>query len=492
MLKADSLPIRTSAEMLALAPAGATGLIVASHELKKGEITSITRRVAVGWQHKTDDGCNQLRDASAKFKETEFLALDPKAECKDTNGHFLKGKIDRATGWVIRAIALTIVKCWARYEDAITTIPIAVAQAVTVPDNPFQSLVSSPGQLRKCELDRILNLANESKSIHAFLAWLLKQELQPDTRNELAKRAPNGADGAITFYMQNGDEIKVLVGGVALRIRSLAPKSVIVPTPVIPAKPVIAPEPVIAQTLPDVPGFIQLAALAVSRKVAFEGNCAAPESAFITDGRAMFVKSACDIKFAQQKPIEVGRYGPKNPVPDASLKKLFDGTVEQATVEAQIWDYALASKVEGHKNDVETLACLTTAKHDFIIVCAHKLRFAQRNTGADSVRVAATEPEKHPVLLLKAGQPAAVIMVVTKPEAVASFKKALLEHGKAETIAAKPAVELPPDSPSYLPSELPPPGIQIVKRRIAPTRNGYVGVGPETTITSRGVSVKYQ
>jgi len=116
----NALPVRTSAEMLALAPANATGLIVASHELKKGDAIQITRRVAIGWRHKTDDGCTQLRDATAKFCETEFLAVDPKAECKDGSGHFLKGKIDRATGWVIRAIALTIVKCWARYEDAIS------------------------------------------------------------------------------------------------------------------------------------------------------------------------------------------------------------------------------------------------------------------------------------------------------------------------------------------------------------------------------------
>ena len=490
MLKADSLPIRTSAEMLALAPAGATGLIVASHELKKGEITSITRRVAVGWQHKTDDGCNQLRNVTAKFNETEFLAVDSKAECKDSNGHFLRVKIDRATGWVIRAIALTIVKCWARYEDAITAVPIAMAQAVIAPGNPFQSLVTAPSQLRKSELDRVLNLANESKSIHAFLGWLLKQDIQPETRNELAKRAPNGADGAITYYMENGDEIKVLVGGVALRIRSLAPKSVITQAPVIASKPVIAPEPVIAQTPPAVPGFLPLADLVVSRKAAFEGICSAPESAYITDGRVLFVKSECDEKFANPKTVNVGRDGPRTHVSEECMTKIYRAAVEHATVEAQVMEYMFASQADGHQSAIQPFACITTAKHDVIIVDAHKLRFAQQKTGADSVRVATTKPEKSPIVLFKNGKPVAIIMTFPAPDAAMAFKNMLLAH--QHSADAKPAAVLPPDSPSYLPSELPPPGIQIVKRRIAPTQNGYVGVGPETTITSKGVMVKYQ
>ena len=197
-----------------------------------------------------------------------------------------------------------------------------------------------------------------------------------------------------------------------------------------PAK--VAPIPLV----PSLPAFRPLSELSVSRKNAFLGNCAAPESPFVTDGRILLLKSACEPKFAQSKTVKVGCYGPDSPAPLRYLKPLFDEAAKNSTVEGQIMGFAIAKDVGCIQETDQLLACITTERGDIIVMDAEKLRFIQQKTGADSVRVAAKDPCKRPVLLVKAGQPIGVAITCHAPNAAAAFKKMLSASSQFAVLAS--------------------------------------------------------
>ena len=189
----------------------------------------------------------------------------------------------------------------------------------------------------------------------------------------------------------------------------------------------------LASTLP---AFRPLSELSVSRKDAFLGNCAALESPFITDGRILLLKSACEPKFAQSKTVKVGCYGPDSPAPLRYLKPLFDEATKNSTVEGQIMGFAIAKEVGCIQENDQPLACITTDRGDIIVMDAEKLRFIQQKTGADSVRVGVKDPCKRPVLLVKAGQPVGVSITCHAPNAVAVFKNMLSASSRPAVLAS--------------------------------------------------------
>ena len=187
---------------------------------------------------------------------------------------------------------------------------------------------------------------------------------------------------------------------------------------------------------PALPAFKPLSELSVNRKNAFLGNCAAPESPFITDGRILLLKSACESKFAQSKTVKVGCYGPDSPAPLRYLKPLFDEAAKNSTVEGQIMGFATAKDVGCIDSDDQSLACITTERGDIVVMDAEKLRFIQQKTGADSVQVSSKDPCKRPVLLMKAGQPVGVSITCHAPNAVAAFKKMLSASSRFAVLAS--------------------------------------------------------
>ena len=169
------------------------------------------------------------------------------------------------------------------------------------------------------------------------------------------------------------------------------------------------------------PAFRPLADLTVNRKRAFLGNCAGEQSAYVTDGRVLFVKSACEPRFAQSKTVTVGGYGPAAPVREDQLQKVFDEAVRGATCEAEILGYVWGKDIGRSEN--EMFACIATGSGAVVVVDADKLSFIQQQTGGEGVRVMAKQPEKYPVVLTKASVPVAVCITLYVPEVTAVFKK---------------------------------------------------------------------
>jgi len=253
-----------------------------------------------------------------------------------------------------------------------------------------------------------------SWSVRAIPMDLVRCWSTYENATELA--APETETEAIHAAVATVPEVPALPRPIALRVQAVK----VPPIPLAPKLPVFRP----------------LSELSVSRKNAFMGNCAAPESPFITDGRILLLKSACEPKIAQSKTVKVGCYGPDSPAPLRYLKPLFDEAAKNSTVEGQIMGFAIAKDVGCIQENDQPLACITTERGNIIVMDAEKLRFIQHMTGADSVRVAAKDPGKRPVLLVKSGQPVGVAITCHAPNAVAAFKKMLSASSRPALLAS--------------------------------------------------------
>ena len=187
------------------------------------------------------------------------------------------------------------------------------------------------------------------------------------------------------------------------------------------------------------PVFAPLSALIFDKKKALQGNCAAPDGKFITDGRMLLVRDACDKKFVERvKPIKSANHGPENPIADARCQKLFDNAIQDAKYNATICGYVLGASVGLLNEPEQPLVCLRGPGGRVLIVDGHRLLLAQNIAGANHVKLSAEEKPRMAVLF-KDDVPVALLMNIDYAQGVATFEKMLEANSRTNITAMQPA-----------------------------------------------------
>ena len=143
---------------------------------------------------------------------------------------------------------------------------------------------------------------------------------------------------------------------------------------------------------------------------AFDGNCAGVDGRFITDGRSLLLRSACDDKFlARLKTANCGPYGPDNPVPEASTRKLFDDSVRDSKYRCVIRGYVLGAVAGPECKATQPFVCITGPGERIAVVEGHRVLLIQTVTGANRVMVS-VEPKSPRLTFLKDDEPVALLV----------------------------------------------------------------------------------
>ncbi len=172
-------------------------------------------------------------------------------------------------------------------------------------------------------------------------------------------------------------------------------------------------QPVHAAALPAfAPLSAPLSALILNAKIAFSGNCAVPGGDFITDGRTMLLRSACNETFLSKvKAAKCGSYGPENPVSTESSRKVFATTVQDAKYESRVVGYILGSSAgPGYESD-QPYACIAGPGDRVSVANGHRVLFIQNITGANRV-MASVDPRSQRLTFFRADEPVAVLMAM--------------------------------------------------------------------------------
>ena len=194
-------------------------------------------------------------------------------------------------------------------------------------------------------------------------------------------------------------------------------------------KPTAAPIPIATAHLPM---LAPMAALILNHKEAFDGNCAAIDGRFITDGRSMLLRSACDDKFlAKLKTATCGPYGPDNPVSEASTRKLFEETAKDAKYAAEIRGYVLGAVVGKEYKATQPFVCITGPGERITVVDGHRVLFIQSVTGANSVNVS-VDPKSSRLTFFKDEEPVALLITMDNDTLQTLFRQ-ILDAGQGRS-----------------------------------------------------------
>lgn len=189
---------------------------------------------------------------------------------------------------------------------------------------------------------------------------------------------------------------------------------------------------IIPMSAAQLPTLAPMAALIPNTKEAFDGNCAGVDGRFITDGRSMLLRSACSDQFqARLKSAKCGPYGPDNPVPEASTRKMFDETVKDAKYAAGIRGYVLGAVVGKVYKATQPFVCITGPGERITVVDGHRLLFIQSVTGANSVKVS-VDPKSSRLTFFKNEEPVALLITMDNDMLQTLFRQILAaEQGQS-------------------------------------------------------------
>ena len=175
----------------------------------------------------------------------------------------------------------------------------------------------------------------------------------------------------------------------------------------------------------QLPMLAPMAALILNYKEAFDGNCAGIDGRFITDGRSMLLRAACNDQFlAKLKSTKCGPYGPDNPVPEASTRNLFDETVKDATYAAVIRGYVLGAVVGKEYKATQPFVCITGPGERVTVVDGHRVLFIQAITGANTVK-ASVDPKSCRLTFFKDEEPVALLITMDNDTLQTLFRQIL-------------------------------------------------------------------
>jgi hypothetical protein len=287
--------------------------------------------------------------------------------------------------WVVRSIPVGIVTCWTGFEDGINPpVQAAPTQPASVPVTPAPKPAAP-----------IHATAPVSSPVPKPIA---QTEAQIQPANHPAAKA---AEPSRTGAQYSAD-----------------------------ATPPAYPDPL--------PVFAPLSALILDKKKALSGNCAAPDGKFITDGRMLLVRDACEKKFVEKvKPGKSANYGPENPIPNDRCQKLLDNAVQDSKYEATICGYVLGASVGLFDEPEQPLVCLRGPGGRVSIVDGHRVLLAQNIAGANHVKVSYEEKPRMAVLY-KDDAPVALLMTIEYAQVVETFEN-MLETNSRSNISTMPA-----------------------------------------------------
>ena len=188
------------------------------------------------------------------------------------------------------------------------------------------------------------------------------------------------------------------------------------------SKPAVVPVPIVSAHLPM---LAPMAALILNQKEAFDGNYAGVDGWFITDGRSMLLRAACNDQFlAKLKSTKCGPYGPDNPVPEASTRKLFDQTVKDAKYAAVIRGYVLGAVVGKEYKATQPFVCIAGPGERVTVVDGHRVLFIQSVTGANTVK-ASVDPKSCRLTFFKDEVPVALLITMDNDTLQTLFRQIL-------------------------------------------------------------------
>jgi hypothetical protein len=181
------------------------------------------------------------------------------------------------------------------------------------------------------------------------------------------------------------------------------------------------------------PVLAPMAALILNSEEAFAGNCAAIDGKFITDGRSMLLRSACDDKFLTElKSAKCGAYGPDNPVSEGSTRKLFDTTVQDAKHTATVRGYILGAVAGTAFKADQPFACILGPGDRVSVADAHRVRFIQAVTGATEVKVS-VDSKSARLTFYRDREAVGILMLMESPALKTMFLQILeQERGPAQ------------------------------------------------------------
>jgi hypothetical protein len=312
----------------------------------------LNRRVALDWLFGERSKAAPLRSAATKLVDTGGLSTSgTESERHENDGSVCLATSERCqTRWTVRSIPVGIIQCWAGFEDGISQL----GQSAEMQQQPREP-------------------------IPALTAQQLTAPVSLEAVSPLNTTA-------------------------AQPLPALAPSA---PS----LKPAVTQRPVRAHPLPV---FAPLAALILNMNEAFSGNCAVPGGDFITDGRILLLRSACDETFLSKlKPGICAAFGPDNPVPAESTRKLFYSTVQDAKYEAKLVGYVLGASMGNTYESSRPFACIAGPGERITVANGHCVLLIQNVTGANRVMQSA-DPKSLRITFFKDAKPVALLMALNE------------------------------------------------------------------------------
>lgn len=195
----------------------------------------------------------------------------------------------------------------------------------------------------------------------------------------------------------------------------------------------------------------------------FNGQRAGKDSAYITDGKMLFVKKFVTTKFkTKHRTAKDGRYNyATNPVPDSSMDLLVKSALNKEPDEAQVLGYTDKwEHVYEGRTDAAHLGIVRMANGKYLTADAEYLKFFDKHLDYDTIR--ASKPEC-PLVYMKGEKVAGLLMPVGHGPKTQKVEKFLKAAGIAsatppkgrERKAAAPATPAAPAQPAQTPKVTP-------------------------------------